>query len=345
MKAIILCSLLFSFLTSVIQPLRGEVVDPDYCHENKIDFISMEPLKNGDMISNITIKYSFEKEPTYYSFLNVTITNSIYPRGRTFFYSRSRQKEVTTIIQYDQKYSNLSIQSSFTFSLTGEGSDEVTLEAKVYTPEVMKVDEENKTYESNESISIYRRGVGTSYYKEKFVFTNMVQEINMDCASGINFSGVMFNYVAPDSFPLNYENARLVIEAPEGTFEHFGTKLAVANWRKLETTITKNENTGQYSIHPLNDCYVNPYTLDMSSEHIDGYIKTKYLYFPRPRSEVDTYVIRFMVEDMGANDNDFVYQFNVYVSRNLLGNCSDSCFCLSTEDTYPDLETGTIINH
>ena len=326
--------------------VRSELIDPDYCHENKIDLIIMEPLKGGKNTSKFTIKVSFSETSLLLTQIQINIKNTNNPRGRTIYRTTvGSVLERTIVFDYDQSYSNLNYENTFTFILSGQGSDEVTLQGQVYSPQVMNIKEENMTFESNDLISIYRRGAGTSYYKEKFVFSNMVQEIHLDHTMAIDFSGVLFNYIGADDYPLNYENARVVIETTEGTFSNFGNQMAISNWRKLEMEITRNANTGQYSIHPASNCYVNPYTLEMVNEPLEGYIKTKYLFFPRPKSDLDTYTIRYMVEDMGANDNDFVYEFKVYVSQALFGNCGDSCYCLTTEETYPDLESGTLINY
>ena len=344
MRAIALT--IIPLLVCALNNVRSEPIDPDYCHENKIDLIVMEPLKGGSQISKMLIKVSFSEATMMFTTIEVTIKNQANKRGRRIYGSSMVSTlEKTITFDYDQSYSNLNYENTFTFTLSGQGSDEVTLQGQIYSPQVMNIKEESMTFESNDLISIYRRGAGVSYHKEKFVFTNMVQEIYLDHTMAIDFSGVIFNYITSADYPLNYENARVVIETTGGAFSDFGSQMAISNWRKLEMEIAKNTNTGQYSIHPTVNCYVNPYTLEMVNEPLDGYIKTKYLFFPRPKSDLDTYTIRYMVEDMGANDNDFVYEFKVYVSQSLFGNCGDSCYCLTTEETYPDLESGTIINY
>ena len=339
------CTLLASTLLMSYFGASRSAIDDEYGYADKIDFISIEPIKHSLYTSRITVKYSFSKKPKSISSLSIRIINSQYVRGKQIYLGSSNVQTYTVIYDYPQTYSNLSREDTFKFELMGDYSDTVEIASKIYSPTTMYINNVNETYESPENIAIYRRGEEVAYYSEKFVFTNLNKEFVLGKYWGIDLSGIYFNYVAPKYFPLTYENARLIIEGRQGAFEKLGSEMATPNWRKLSLSLSKDEKTGKYLFHPETQLYVNPITLDMSTYPIDNYIETKYLFFPRPIEDIETYVIRFMVDNLGANNNQFSYQFSVSISTNLYGNCNDSSYCLSTEEAVPDLELGTIITH
>ena len=337
-----LCSLFAtSLLVAYITPSKANnVIDEDYDHVNKIDYIAIEPSKNVNMMTNITIKVSFSESIKYVSTLKLTLLNSKNFRGVLLQTFSLKDVETTIHYQYNSQYSAITRRDTFKFVLSGQGNDDVTVVTKQYEPNTMYIQNENETYESSDNISIYRRGEGTTYHKEKFIFSNLKKEYYLESFNGIDISNLFFTYDVPNGIDLNFTNARLIIEGREDSFIKMSTQLSLPTYHKCDAVVEKVDNNKRYQIRVNNELYVNPVTFEMSDKAINGYVKTNYLYFPRPKEDLETYLVRFMVDDMGVNYYDFSYQFKVYVTSNSFGFCAD----LRSEDAYPDLSMGTIIS-
>lgn len=339
------CSLLASSLLLAGLGSKAVTDDPDYNYAGKIDYVSIEPSKGPRAYARMVIKCSLKSVPTRRVLLNITIKNSNY-FSRLINSFALTSKSATRTFNYPETYSDLSSEDTFIITLNGQNiSDDVTIPTKKYDPRTMYVRNLNEIVESPENITIYRYKQGVSYHSEKFIFSNMIKEVDIERYRGVDLSKLYFSYVAPEGFPLTYENPRLIIESNEGALENIGQPMATPNHRKCEIEMSKVENTNQYHIHLVDQLYVHPITLDMSMTPQEGYIATNYLFFPAAKGGVDTYVVRFMIDDVGANDYDFSYEITINVSSNPLGSCTESSFCLSSEDATPDLELGTIINY
>ena len=339
------CTLMASSLLLANLGSRAVTDDPDYNYLGKIDYVSIEPSKGPRAYARMVIKCSLKSVPSRRVSININIKNSNYNSRliNTFFFTT---KSTTQTFDYPETYSDLSSEDTFTITLSGQAiNDFVTIPTKIYDPQTMYIRNLNETIESPKNITIYRYKQGVSYHSEKFVFSNMIKEVDIERYRGVDLSKLYFSYVAPEGFPLSYENPRLIIESNEGALENIGQPMATPNYRKCAIEMSKVENTNQYHIHLVDQLYVHPITLDMSMTPQDGYIATNHLFFPAAKGGVDTYVVRFMIDDVGANDYDFSYEITVNVSSNPLGSCTDSSFCLSSEDATPDLELGTIINY
>ena len=317
----------------------------EYRYENKIDLITIEPTKHSSYKSLITVMVSFSQSSVNSTTLEIKVSNSRYPSGKSIALFWPNRQAYTYTYEYDQRYSNVSREDTFTFILSGKGSDTVEMVNRVYEPQTMYIRNENETFQTPFNISVYRSIEGKWYQAERFTFKNMKKEIYLDKVPALDMSGIEFSYEMPSYIPLRYGYARLIIEGRAGTFLDLGEAMAIEGNRKCAVQIDKDEKSRKYRIHLSDQLYVNPMTLEMSTSPKEGYRQTKYLYFPRPIEEEETYILRYMVDEMGANSSSFSYQFSVTLSRNAFGNCSDSSFCLSNEDAIPDLSIGTIINH
>ena len=338
------CALLASSILIGYLATSRSSIDEEYGYENKIDFISVEPMKHSLYSSRMTIKYSFSSTNNQLIQVSIKVVNPQYVRGKVIFSQMLRDKAATVIYDYPQTYSNISRNDVYVFQLSGPQNDEVSISSKVYSPQNVVIKDENSSYETPENIAIYRRGEGITYQSEKYIFSNLKQEYVLGKYWGVNLYGLLFNYVAPKYFELTYDNPRLIIESREGALTKIGEERGMPNWRYLSLSLDKDEKSGKLNFHPKDHLYVNPITLDMASYPIENYIETKYLFFPRPKEDVETYIIRFMVDNLGANNYQFAYEFSVSITSDLYGNCNDSSYCLNMEDSVPDLDLGTLIS-
>lgn len=321
------------------------VTTNEYRYENKIDLITIEPTKHSSYTSLISVMVSFSNPVVKSTTLEIKVSNSRYPSGKSIALFYPSRQAYTYTYEYDQRYSNVSREDTFTFILTGKGNDTVEITSRVYEPQSMYIRNENETFQTPFNIAVYRSIEGKWYQAERFTFKNMQQEIYLDKVPALDMSGIYFNYEMPKYIPLRYGYARLIIEGCAGVFLDVGEAMATEGNRKCALAIDKDEKKGNFRIHLTDQLYVNPMSLEMSTSPKEGYKQTNYLYFPRPVEEEETYVLRYMVDEFGANSSNFSYQFSVTISKNAFGSCSDSSFCLSSEDTTPDLSIGTIINH
>ena len=337
--------LLSSSLLSMYASTTRATTNSEYRYENKIDLITIEPTKHSSYKSLISVMVSFSQTSVSSTTLEIKVSNSRYPSGKSIALFWPSRQAYTYTYEYDQRYSNVSREDTFTFILSGRGNDTVEMVNRLYEPQTMYIRNENETFQTPFNIGVYRSIEGKWYQAERFTFKNMKKEIYLDKVPALDMSGIYFSYEMPSYIPLRYGYSRLIIEGRDGAFVDVGEAMAVEGMRKCPISIDKDEKRNQYRIHLNDQLYVNPLTLEMSTSLKEGYRPTKYLYFPRPIEEEETYTLRYMVDEMGANCSSFSYQFSVTLSRKAFGNCNDSSFCLSSEDTVADLSIGTIINH
>ena len=76
--------------------------------------------------------------------------------------------------------------------------------------------------------------------------------------------------------------------------------------------------------------YVHPDTLEMANEPLAGFIKCGRIYFPLYRlSEVKPLNFEIYIKGFGYGNSSFTLECNYYPTGNLIGDCSNSEFCIS----------------
>ena len=75
--------------------------------------------------------------------------------------------------------------------------------------------------------------------------------------------------------------------------------------------------------------YVNPYTLEMSSFKMQNEVKTNKIYFPvNKKKDFLGEKFNIVVSNCGLNKYNLIFEITYDVFRDLVGNCSNSDFCI-----------------
>lgn len=341
------CTLLASsILLGVTSKAAGPVIiNPvkEYNYKNRFDYIHVEPLKNSQHPTNITIRVSFQGNLASPATIDIHIYNDIYMfKLDTLTVNR---KENTLTYEYKNNYSPVSAGTTkFRFVLTSEfANQDVFIEAKRYEYTYMNVKDEEITYESPQNIAVLRYGQGVSYESEKFVFKKCTQELYLEQRKGFFLNNFTLNWTGPYLLPKKYSNPRLIIDTDPKYLNNCGISALNGYMRKLNLNVKPTTLLGTTFIIVNEEFYVHPVTLDISTTQKEGYVPTSYMFLPVNAKVGDTFTFRYMIDDIGANDWDFCYEFKVIIGDKLFGNCMDSSYCVSTEESTPDTSLGTRI--
>ena len=90
------------------------------------------------------------------------------------------------------------------------------------------------------------------------------------------------------------------------------------------------EKNNAYTFRLKDDYYVNPLSLKMNTRKADpNYLRTKHIYFPRNEMRnQDKYRCYFVLNDFGIDKCQVIYHFEVMALKNVLGDCSNSQYCI-----------------
>ena len=178
-----------------------------------------------------------------------------------------------------------------------------------------------KDYQVNDLVfnNIYNQ-VGKRI-KETYKLKSLRPFINVDNYYYLDISSLVLSYdgindISASSITLSFEDINNLY--PNINKDEYGNCLL--------TLSLKKEDDYSFAFDSL---YVNPDTLDMSSNYVEGYRKTKYLFLPRNKvEEFDNYNFVLCINDLGPNEIDIVHEFTADFSSLLIGPCYKSKYCI-----------------
>ena len=319
--------------------------DLDYKYNNKIDYIYAEPRKPsfGDK-TKLKIKVSFSANLTRVATLSFGIITEKNPTERQVMDFIIESKSKTIEYDYTQTHSSdVNNRVVFCFSLTSQyGNDRVEIISLKQDYKQIVVKNESETYQTIQNVNVYRPETGVLYEREVISVSNALQDIYLTEDNSISINPFHFNYTSNSSITPDFNNIKLYIQTHDDHFSNFGENVFNI-YRTIPLTLTKGKYDTYYSFASASQMYVNPITLEMSLTQQSGFVKTNRIYFPKSCEEDEVFTLTFQMNDVGANDLDFAYSFKVHTPPKKYGNCSDSLYCLSTEETTPNLNNGVII--
>lgn len=319
--------------------------DLDYKYNNKIDYIYAEPRKPGiGDKTKIKVKVSFSSNLTRVATLSFGVITDTQPNEKQVMDFIIDSKFKTVEYDYTQNYSSVfNTRVVFCFTLTSQyGNDRIEIVSLKQDYKQIKIKSPNETYTTIQNVNIYRPSLGVMYESEQISVSNANQDVYLTQDNSISLNPFNFSYTTNGGFTPDFNNVRLYISTGGKYFSSFGEDVFNI-YREIPLKITAGKIAGVYTFSSLTQMYVNPITLEMSLTQQSGYVKTDRIYFPKECEEDETFAVTFQMDDIGANDLDFAYTFNVHTPPKKYGSCSDSLYCLSTEETTPNLNNGVII--
>lgn len=124
--------------------------------------------------------------------------------------------------------------------------------------------------------------------------------------------------------------ATLKMADPNNFFLNIGEK--ENNKRVFTLNIVKEGEC--YRVKSPYTFYVNPDTLQMFGKKTGNTIATRYIYLPK-NFYSENYSIDFTlyIDKIGINENSFIYNFSHLFLKKMMGNCSDSKYCIIGENS------------
>lgn len=205
-------------------------------------------------------------------------------------------------------------------------------------------DLKNQTITTSPLGFIYTPTYGEKYISETFNFENVPQTLTIDRYQRIQFDNYRFSYNEYDGFKkLDIGEVYLVLPTAKIYFSKFKNE---NNIPQIELCFKKDEQKNNYYLSLKNKLYVNPTNLDMSPNKEEGYVETDHFYisdviFKNCKNvPLNIVMLRVGLCQMNVLDN-----VRFAVETQLIGNCSNSRYCVKENTSEPNFELGKVVKY
>lgn len=181
----------------------------------------------------------------------------------------------------------------------------------------------NKAYVTP-ATSFYFKGKNIITLTEKYDFDNIYDYFPVDYYQKLDISKFSFNYKS--SANLTYDGATLFIYDTKRIFPHLQHE---EDDITLRIPLEIYKDNSEYHIRYGCNLYVDPTTFKMSFVFQPNYKKTNSFYLPinRKKDILDT-KFEIVLYECGDNKITFNWELDYLVDTNIVGNCSDSAYCV-----------------
>ena len=162
--------------------------------------------------------------------------------------------------------------------------------------------------------------------EESFQFPDYIDYFNIDTYHRLNLNSVSFEYKS--SGPFSYSSAYLQIYDENNCFKYIHKN--DDGYFLIPLKVNMDGNKGSFTFK--NQFYVDPITAQMSFNPEQGFVLTRYFYLPKNAKEdfVDTNMNVYLY-GAGYGSTNITWELEYLANQNLLGDCSDSDYCIIGE--------------
>ena len=165
------------------------------------------------------------------------------------------------------------------------------------------------------------------YHRESYRFTNFLDYFNCDNYYRLDLKDLVMSYSCFVDFPGG--NASLHFLDYERLFPYIDDNGVVP---EVNIPLTITEKKGEICFNFPQTMYVNRHTLEMSLVARPGFLTTSYFYLPiNKKDQLIDRVFTLKVKDFGYGKTSFNWNIRYLNSRGLVGDCSDSDYCVIGE--------------
>lgn len=285
---------------------------------------------------NIDINISANQK-IYTSYLTVYVglssSNYSYSKQYSSFTLAANGTKKQTITLPTREYltsNGMYIKFVLTYHKDLGGTDQTTTKSFVIYPVESKANIKPEDYITSPCTNHYvsyqfNNGVLTSS-DESFQFPDYIDYFNIDTYHRLDLNSVSFNYTCSSSF--TYSSAYLQIFDENNIFPYIDKN--EDDYFLVPLKVTKNGNTYKFSFK--NQFYVHPKTAQMSFDPEEDFTLTRYFYLPKNGREdlLDTKMNVYLY-GAGLSASNISWNLTYLASQNLLGDCSDSDYCIIGE--------------
>ena len=159
-------------------------------------------------------------------------------------------------------------------------------------------------------------------YHDDFNFTGFKDYVDAENYHSLDLRGYTF---LSNQKNLNYGDASVTFADPRKAFKY----LSHDNNGKIKIKLGITEDNEKKGFKVIDNIYVNPYTLDIATYQISEGIKTNKIYLPvNKKKEFLGETFDIVLTNCGLNKYNFIFQITYDVFRDLVGNCSNSDYCI-----------------
>ncbi len=294
------------------------------------------PYRANCANQNIDVTINTNKK-IYSSYLTVYVglsaSNYSYSKEYPSFTLSANSSRTQTITLPTREYltsNGMYIKFKFTYHAELEAPD-LTMDTSyviypVQTETNIKPEDYITSPCTNHYVS-YKFGNGTLLsYDESFQFPDYIDYFNIDTYHRLDLNSVSFIYTCNASF--TYSTAYLQIYDEESIFPYINKN--GDGYFLIPLKVIKEGNKHVFAFK--NQFYVDPITAQMSFEPKEGFVLTRYFYLPKNGREnlLDT-KMNIYLYGAGLGASNISWNPTYLASQNLLGDCSDSDYCIIGE--------------
>lgn len=260
--------------------------------------------------------------------VKISIYNDLYTSSKSI-YSSSFSSNQTVQFNYMNEYTRQGeneIRLTWQCKKTKQGAT-IKRNVDVSSGDLIRINSSRYFYTSNSSIFNHKNSSGDSSRKQIINFYNFENLYMPNYYHKIDISTFHFDFDGSFPYKLDFDSATLTLIDKNHIFN--GLERSGEN---IFIPLSLYKNGNDYSLCFKNDMYVNQLTLEMSTKSQTGYVKTKYLYFPRNGKMYETdYDFNISIFGLGIDHSTFVSSFKYKSERNIIGDCRNSQYCVVNE--------------
>ena len=180
----------------------------------------------------------------------------------------------------------------------------------------------NEPYTAN-NISTIVRMFGYSSISESFQFPDYIDYFNIDVYHRLDLDSITFKYSSLK--PFVYDSAYLTYHDFDNVFPYVDHN--AKHQISIPLTISMDGTNAMFSYRDV--MWVNPTTLQMSLVERRGFVRTRHFYMPvNKKEQLLEDRMQITVKGAGWSKNDIHYDLSYLASRDLIGDCDNSDYCI-----------------
>lgn len=320
-------------------PLNGESLnDVHYHYTNRFDQIVVPPIGGYDV--DIDIYFSMKEDPTESVLIDVILKSESNPKGtllkQIFSYERAGKVTYTFNRKDLLNYQNDYFAFKLSYKIVGDNA-EVRPKYRNYRSLAPKTDEQ--TYNLNKNIALFKVNEGTTYYNEVIKVKGCK---NIFITDKEGFDPSLFSFQSINLLDnSDVGKASLIIDGSINPFGNIGTNIYDSYYVIDMEPIVLD---GVCRFKSAKQLYYHKRTHEMTETYKIPYIKTDVWYFNRAVPRDRAYTMSLGVEEFGVNHSLITYNFSIVITDKIMGNCTDSDYCIKVDDGEATIDLGEVIS-
>ena len=200
----------------------------------------------------------------------------------------------------------------------------------------------SETYQTKTNITHFESSDDVvNHYPETFTFNNFQESQSQLYYNYLNLHAFSMKYDCHFDFDMTYKECYLYLQNVENWFSNIGSPYG--NYQKLLLEIIKQGD--EYHFQLKDPLYVHKTTNKLYSTYHEDCFLTKRIYLPKNGFKNQTIQANLSIKGVGFNESNISQTFIFSTTRNYLGNCYNSEYCISGVPSNPEFEFGEVEEH